>query len=114
MLGFFDASLVVQVLVFGIALLIAAIVGGFLVIRLRRRTLALRETGGEGFSLESLEAMLAQGTISKDEFRRLRVIAMGLAGASGNPGARKISEPGSSAPPATDDETRNAANGIDN
>jgi len=71
---------VIQIVLWGGVLVVALLVLGIFVLIVRRRLLARAEAaGGEAFSIGDLETMRATGQLSDEEFKQLRVTAMGLA-----------------------------------
>ncbi len=74
---------VMAVFVYGGALMVVALVAGFFVLRARRRAMEKAKAARPGFAIEELEALLAAGQISDDEFKKLRRTALGVAPAGG-------------------------------
>jgi hypothetical protein len=94
-----------------VLILAAALIAGFLllgglVIWLRRRSLKAQQPDGPAFELQQLEDLKRMGTVSDEEFRRLRRAALGLPPAE--PNAAKSSPPLSQ--PRQDDDGKDKGN----
>ena len=79
-------SQVVQILVAGGVLLVMLLVAGAVWKWLRRRLSEPIEPIGSGFTIDELERLRRQGTISDEEFQRLRRQTMGLGPPAGGQG----------------------------
>jgi hypothetical protein len=80
----------VEIIIWGGVVIVAVLALGFVLMWVRRKYHpaggAARPRDEAGFTVDDLERLHASGQISREEFRRLRPVALGLEAASGPAG----------------------------
>jgi hypothetical protein len=80
----------VEIIIWGGIVIAAVLLLGFVLMWVRRKYHpaggAARPRDEAGFTVDDLERLHASGQISREEFKRLRSVALGLGGASGPAG----------------------------
>lgn len=86
---------VTWVLILGSSLIVAFVALGLIVMQVRKKSLAAMkaQASAPGFTVAELEAMRSAGRISDEEFRSLRLIALGMAPAGSKKPASPLSPP---------------------